>query len=609
MKCPSCGNENRPEATFCDACGTRLAQPQADGPPAPEPASSVPARLPEGVPRQVAGHLEMVGFIGRAGRKDVFLARDLSEPGKEVAVALFNTAGLGETALARARREMQAMERLGEHPHLVPVFETGEQDGRAFIVSDYMAGGDVKGLLAAAPEGRLEVERALGIGIDVCRALEHAHACGIVHRDLKPGNVWLDTDGRARLGDFGLAATGPGRGGGMVGTVAYLPPEQALGRTTGPRADLYSLGVMLYEMVCGQPPFTGGEAVAVIGQHLSTEPVAPSRHNPAVPHELDLLIAELLAKSPTDRPESAAAVRERLEQIRDAPAPAADTARPPENPLESLAGGVFVGREGELSELCAAADEALGGRAQLVLLAGEPGIGKTRTAEEVATFARVRGANVHWGRCLESEGAPPYWPWVQAIRSYAREADPVALAWEMGAGAAEIARVVPEVAERVGERDFGAGRGRAVALPVLRRDRDLPRQRLRVAPAGRRPRRPALGGRALAAAARVHRPRALLLLAAADRHLPRRRAGPPPPALARARRALRAGSHAAGSCCAGSGRRRSPPTSSALRAPRPRPPWSPRCTARPRATRSSSARWCACWPARARSTAAAATGC
>ncbi len=451
MICPSCGNENREGATFCDSCGTRLEQTGGASADLAEPASPAAAPLPDDTPRRVADHLEMVGFIGRGGRKDVFLARDETSSGREVAVALFDTAGLGETALARARREMQAMERLGEHPHLVPVFETGEQDGRAYIVSSYMAGGDVKGLLAAADGDGLELSRAIRIGIDVCRGLEHAHHCGIVHRDLKPANVWLDEDGEARLGDFGLAATGPGRGGGMVGTVAYLPPEQALGRTTGPRSDLYSLGVLLYEMVCGRPPFTGGEAVAVIGQHLSAEPVAPSRHNPAVSPALDELITELLAKSPQDRPESAAAVRERLEQIRDAPLPEADASRPPENPLEGLAGGVFVGREPELAELRAAADEALGGRAQLVLLAGEPGIGKTRTAEEVANFARLRGANVHWGRCHESEGAPPYWPWVQAIRSYVREADPVALAWEMGGGAAEIARLVPEVAERVGE--------------------------------------------------------------------------------------------------------------------------------------------------------------
>ncbi len=453
MRCPSCGNQNRDEATFCDSCGTRLEQPelQADGGAAAPPQAPQSTALPDGVPERVGGHLEMVSLLGRGGRKDVYLAHDESASGRDVAVALFETAGLGEAAMARARREMHAMERLGSHPHLVPVLETGEQGGRPYIVSPYMAGGDVKGQLAAAADGMLEVERALRIGIDVCRALEHAHSCGIVHRDLKPANVWLDEDGRALLGDFGLAATGPGRGGSLVGTVAYLPPEQALGRSTGPRSDLYSLGALLYEMVCGRPPFTGSDAVSVIGQHLSAEPVAAGRRNPDVGPELDHLISELLAKSAQDRPQSAAVVRERLEQIRDAPPRPTAEPESPENPLDGLAGGVFVGRDTELSELRDDADDALGGRAQLVLLAGEPGIGKTRTAEEVATYARLRGANVHWGRCHEGEGAPPYWPWVQAIRSYVREADPVALAWEMGAGAPEIARVVPELAERIGD--------------------------------------------------------------------------------------------------------------------------------------------------------------
>ena len=119
------------------------------------------------------------------------------------------------------------------------------------------------------------------------------------------------------------------------------------------------------------------------------------------------------------------------------------------NPLESLAGGVFVGRERELERLREAVDGALAGRGSLQLLVGEPGIGKTRAAEELATYARVSGARVHWGRCREDEGAPAYWPWVQAIRSYARDADPVALAWQLGAGAAEVAQLIPEVAEKL----------------------------------------------------------------------------------------------------------------------------------------------------------------
>ena len=121
----------------------------------------------------------------------------------------------------------------------------------------------------------------------------------------------------------------------------------------------------------------------------------------------------------------------------------------PANPLESLAGGVFVGRERELDLLREAVDGALGGRGSLQLVVGEPGIGKTRAAEELATYASVSGARVYWGRCREDEGAPAYWPWVQAIRSYARDADPVALAWQLGGGAAEVAQLIPEVAEKL----------------------------------------------------------------------------------------------------------------------------------------------------------------
>src|SRR5262249_40680281 len=152
--------------------------------------------------------------------------------------------------------------------------------------------------------------------IEVCRALEHAHARGIIHRDVKPSNVFLGADGTAKLGDFGLALTrDPSRltvEGMMVGTVAYMAPEQALGRPPDPRSDLYALGAMLYEMVAGRPPFLGDDALAIVSQHLNTAPVAPSWHNAEVPRGLEALILQLLAKTPDERPASAAAVREAL---------------------------------------------------------------------------------------------------------------------------------------------------------------------------------------------------------------------------------------------------------------------------------------------------------
>ena len=442
MRCPSCGNENREGARFCDSCGNDLTAQPAAAEPRPE-------QLPADVPAEIAGRYRVRSFLGQGGRKRVYLSEDTAT-GTDVAIALFDTEGVGASIQARARREAEAMRKLGDHPQVVPVLDTGEDDGSPFIVSRYMPGGDVQGLLAAAG-GRLEVQRAVEIAADVTRALEHAHARGIVHRDLKPANVWIDDDGHARLGDFGLATTEARArvsGGTLVGTVAYLPPEQALGEAAGPKSDLYSLGALLYEMLTREPPFPGDDALSIISQHLHTDPVPPSRHNEAVPEALDRAVLALLAKRPEDRPANAAVARQlMLAALEEQPAESAEER--PANPLEGLAGGVFVGRERELEQLREAVDSALAGRGSLQLLVGEPGIGKTRASEEIATYARVSGGRVYWGRCREDEGAPAYWPWVQAIRSYVRDADPVALGWQLGAGAPEVAQLVPEVAEKL----------------------------------------------------------------------------------------------------------------------------------------------------------------
>ena len=361
------------------------------------------------------------------------------------------------------------MGRLGSHPHIVTVFDLGQEGGGPYMVTELMGGGDVERLIEAAPDHRLAIDQALQIAQEVCRGLEFAHGRGIVHRDLKPGNVWL-TDprpsleasgqglGTAKIGDFGLAValdrsrlTSEGM---MVGTVSYMPPEQAMGGEVTPRSDLYSLGAMLYEMVTGRPPFLGDDAVAIIGQHINTLPVAPTWHNGQCPRPLDALILRLLAKDPSERPESASDVLSALDAIDlvgagairpDASGPLQDAP----HALDSLAGGVFVGRQREMGEMKACLEDTLSGRGRLVTLVGEPGIGKTRTAQELATYAGLRHAQVLWGRCYEGEGAPPYWPWVQAIRSYVRDRDPQQLRAEMGAGAPDIAEIVSDVREKL----------------------------------------------------------------------------------------------------------------------------------------------------------------
>jgi serine/threonine protein kinase len=400
------------------------------------------------------GRYSVKRFLGQGGKKRVYLAHD-SLLDRDVAFALIKTEGLDDVGRDRIAREAKAMGRLGAHPHIVSVYDLGQEDGQPFIVTELMEGGDVEGLIEKAAEHRPPLDRTLEIGIQVCRGLEFAHSYGIVHRDLKPGNVWLTADGTAKLGDFGLAValdkTRLTQAGMMVGTVSYMPPEQAIGGEVTPRSDLYSLGALLYELVTGRPPFVGDEAVAIIGQHLNASPVSPVWHNANLPSSLEALILTLLEKDPTKRPESAAAVRESLEHLLSAPqalsAEPAGTVPLVENPMY---GRTFVGRESELKQLQTAFDAATSGRGSLALVVGEPGIGKTSVCEQLATYATVRGGRTLVGHCYgEGSLSLPYLPFVEAMRSYALARDPDALRGDLGTGAVEVARIVSEVRERL----------------------------------------------------------------------------------------------------------------------------------------------------------------
>ncbi len=452
----------------------------------------------------VDGRYQVGRFLGEGGKKRVYLCHD-TRLDRDVAFSLIKTEGLDEAGHQRVEREAQAMGRLGAHPHIVSVFELGEEDGQPFIITELMGGGDVEGLIERAPEHRLPLERVLEIGQQVCLGLEFAHEKGIVHRDLKPGNVWLTADpsagspstreagsesaartgqapsasspnapihrgsesaartGRAvaKIGDFGLAvAVDRSRltqAGMMVGTVAYMPPEQALGGEVTPRSDLYSLGAMLYELVTGRPPFVADESVAIITQHLNTPPVAPTWHQPDCPPGLETLILRLLEKDPAKRPASATEVRQALEGVGgqgsgvgqgSTPHPLAPGPQPPgDNPLYRR---VFVGREPELGQLQRAFDAALSGQGGLAMVVGEPGIGKTALCEQISTYVAVRGGKTLVGHCYE-EGSfsLPYLAFVEAMRTYVLAREPDGLRQDLGTGAAEVARIVSEVRDRV----------------------------------------------------------------------------------------------------------------------------------------------------------------
>jgi len=451
LRCSACAQSNPPDQTYCDHCGEPLPESHPD-----QPTPSPPHPIADsGKPRLTSlasGRYLVERFLGEGHRKRVYLARD-TRLDRPVAIGLIKIDELDAECRGRIEREVRAMAQLGEHPHAVNIYDVGQESGLFYIVCQYVAGGSLVQRLQSAPNHRLPTEECLRIAEQLCLALEHAHDHGIIHRDITPGNVLLDEDGSAKLGDFGLAVavehTRLTLEGMIVGTVAYMPPEQALGLAPDLRSDLYALGALLYELVTGRPPFLGDNAVAIISQHINTAPVAPSWLDPNVSRPLEALILALLAKDPEMRPESAARVRKILREVASAPPETRDALPSQSNPLDGLAGGVFVGRESELERLRAGVDQALAGNLRILMLVGEPGIGKTRTAQELTTYARMRGAQTLWGRCYEGEGVPAYRPWAQIIRDYVRNCDPQFLRSDLGPAAVDASTLVSEIRERL----------------------------------------------------------------------------------------------------------------------------------------------------------------
>jgi tetratricopeptide (TPR) repeat protein len=254
-------------------------------------------------------------LLGKGGQKIVYLVHDTLLD-RLCALSFVEAEVLGAEEVQRIKHEAQALARMGAQPNVVTVYDMGEQSGRPFIVSEYIEGGDLAAEIARA-EGPLSIARAVEIARDVLRALSVVHARGIVHRDVKPNNVWLDAEGKAKLGDFGLALISERSritaAGNVTGTPAYVSPEQLENRALDGRADLYSLGCVLYEMFAGRPPFAGS-MVAVISQHLHASPTPPSRHNPDLSPAIDRFVLDLIAKDPAARPASAQKALQRLDE-------------------------------------------------------------------------------------------------------------------------------------------------------------------------------------------------------------------------------------------------------------------------------------------------------
>jgi ABC-type oligopeptide transport system substrate-binding subunit len=374
--------------------------------------------------------------LGRGGMGVVYRAQDtlLNRP---VAVKLLSAGSLGTEGRQRLLIEAQAAARLN-HPNIVNVYDVNESDGVPFIVMELAAGNTLRDAQPAT------MEEVIAIARQVTAALEHAHASGILHRDLKLENIVLSDSRMVKLMDFGLARISDAarltQEGMLMGTFSYLSPELIQGDPASPQSDLYALGVMLYELAAGRAPFAGDTLVAVLSQHLHAPVIPPSTFNPAVPPRLDALIVNLLSKNPAERPASAANVRQTLEAFNRSDSTITGRIQEPIL-LERLARGRMVGREREFAEAGAVWQRAQAGEGHVLLISGEPGIGKTRLMREVMTLAELSRATVLTGECY-AEGGPPYAPIAQMIRTAWDKSTPIELPANV---LADLATIAPDL--------------------------------------------------------------------------------------------------------------------------------------------------------------------
>ncbi len=262
-----------------------------------------------------AGRYRLERKLGGGGMADVWLAED-QELGRKVAIKILHDRYANDTQFVeRFRREATHAAGLS-HPNVVSIFDRGEVEGSYFIVMEYVEGRTLKELIVT--RGPCPVPVAISYVRQVLAALRYAHRNGIVHRDIKPHNVLVDHEGRVKVADFGIARAGSSQmteAGSIIGTAQYLSPEQARGAPVDESSDLYSTGIVLFELVTGKVPFTGETPVEIAMKHLSQVPPAPSSIRPEVPHDLDLVVLRALAKEPADRYRSAKEMDRDLELV------------------------------------------------------------------------------------------------------------------------------------------------------------------------------------------------------------------------------------------------------------------------------------------------------
>ncbi len=369
---------------------------------------------------------ELTDELGRGGMGVVYRARDPLLR-REVAVKMIPPLQLTPAAVDRFEREAQLVAQM-DHPAIVPIYDFGNQDGSLFFVMPLLAGVNLRQMIR---QRTLRLGQILDVVAQTAEALEYSHSRGVVHRDVKPENLMLTgvelEKLRVRVMDFGLALEVSQarltKTKAVAGTVAYVSPEQASELEVDHRTDIYSLGVVAYECLTGEPPFDGVH-LKMLYRIMHEDPPTLADRGADVDGELEAIVLSCLAKRPAQRPASAgdlaAAVRRCQQRLQAEELSRAVVLSPGRAPSRRPAPSPLIGLDMQWRELQQRLNAALGGECQLALLAGEVGTGKSRLLEELERLCRVRGIQVMRGRIADLEGALPYQGFCELIQDYFR---------------------------------------------------------------------------------------------------------------------------------------------------------------------------------------------
>ncbi len=333
MKCPKCNFDNPDTQRFCGDCGTQLPPAEEISAPLTETLETPKEKLTTG--SVFAGRYQIIEVLGKGGMGNVYKVLD-KEINEKIALKLLNPEiASDEKAIDRFRNELKFARNIG-HRNVCRMYDLSKEEGTHYITMEYIPGEDLKSMIRMM--GQLSAGQAIFIAKQVCEGLAEAQRIGVVHRDLKPQNIMIDKEGNARIMDFGIARSLKAKGitaaGVLIGTPEYMSPEQVEGKEVDHRSDIYSLGVILYEMLTGKLPFEGDTPFSIAFKHKSEAPPDPKEVNDQIPEDLSLVILKCMEKNKERRYQTAEKLLSELMKIEKG-IPTTERILPKRKPLTS----------------------------------------------------------------------------------------------------------------------------------------------------------------------------------------------------------------------------------------------------------------------------------